>query len=61
MLLPAICGQRLLLDLGEEREGFAFVPRGEALLLHAKLRRRVLYARGHPGVPWPCCGVLMRT
>ena len=54
VLLGVLLGIRgLHLIFVEEREDITFVPRGEALLLHA--------TRGHPGVPWPCGGVLMRT
>jgi hypothetical protein len=50
-VLLGIRGLRLLVV--EEREDITFVPRGEALLLHA--------TRGQPEVPWPCNGVLIRT
>jgi hypothetical protein len=50
-VLLGIRGSRLIII--EERENITFVPRGEALLLHA--------TRGHPGVPWTCSGVLLRT
>jgi hypothetical protein len=54
VLLGVLLGIRgLRLIIIEEREDITFMPRGEALLLHA--------TRGHPGVPWPCGGVLMRT
>jgi hypothetical protein len=54
VLLGVLLGIRgLHLIFVEEREDITFVPRGEALLLHA--------TRGHPGVPWRSDWVLMRT